>query len=566
MERFWTEKYQAGRHKEISIPEENLEDFFQARFKKFSHLLAFQSMGKKLTFNDVDIQSSQFASFLQKRFKIKKGDRVALLLPNTLQFIIASLGIFRLGAILCPLNPLYTSAELNKTLFTGVDEKGKGAVNPSLIITINKFAENIQHFVNEGKIENAIISEIGDCIGGLKGKVINFAFKHIKKEVPPFSIKNQVPFLDFLKYDTNFEKPTLAPNDTAILQFTGGTSGIIKAAILTHQNILSNVAQNINHIGLDNGDGRHWAPGDIFLGILPLFHIFALSTSFLTSIGLGYGVILIPNPRDINSVIKIWSKNKINITAGVNTLFMKLLNHKKFNKNFINFSNLKGVGSGGMAIQEKVARAFKNRTGIFTFTGYGLSETSPVISMQDRFKDDFSTSCGLPYASTDIKILSDESKELEIGKCGEICVKGPQVMKGYWQLEEETHKVFTKDGFFKTGDMGYLGHDGEIYLVDRKKDMINVSGLKVFPQEVENVANKHPGITESGVISEPDDSTGEKVVLFAVKKNKNLTVKDLLEFLRKELTAYKIPKTINFIEEIPKSPIGKILRRKLKKP
>ena len=317
--------------------------------------MAFQSMGKKITFQELDIQSSKFASFLQKSVKLK-GDRVALMMPNTLEFVIASIGIFRAGATLVPLNPLYTKNELRKVLFEGVDGKGKGATMPSLIISLNKFAENIQGFIKEGKVKKVVLSNIGDSIGGLKGSLINLAFKYLKKEVPPHSIKNYIPFLDYLNYDTNFKKPELNLKDRAVLQFTGGTSGTIKAATLNHGNLLSNITQNLDLIKLSNGDGRHWEPGDTFLGILPLFHIFALNVCFLSSIGLGYGVVLIPNPKDLDSILKTWSKNKINFIAGVNTLFQKLLEHKNFNKDFINFDNLKAICTGGMAIQEKVHR------------------------------------------------------------------------------------------------------------------------------------------------------------------------------------------------------------------
>ena len=564
MDKIWFDFYQKSREKNINVSEENLEEFLQERFDKFSNSVAFQSLGRELTFEELDTLSLKFASFLQKRCGVKKGDRVALLIPNILQFVVASLGIFRAGAVLCPLNPLYTKAEIKKLLWDGVDEKGKGAIRPKVIIALDKFAVNLQDFANNGDVENIVITKIGDLIGGLKGKVINFAFKHIKKEVQDYSINNEIPFLDFLNYDTNFDRPLMKISDDVVLQFTGGTSGTIKAATLTQKNILSNVYQNLNSVGVSTGDGKHWNKDDTFLGVLPLFHIYALNTSFLTCIGIGYKVVLVPNPRDLNSVVKTWSKNKITLTAGINTLFVKLLDHPKFNSKNIDFSGLKFLGSGGMAIHEKTYKALSKRTGIEITVGYGLSETSPVISAHDRFRKGYTSSVGLPYASTDIKILSDKNEELGIGEVGEICVKGPQVMKGYWGLKEETENAFTEDGYFRTGDIGYVGENGELYLVDRKKDMINVSGLKVYPQEIESVVNKHPSIIESGVISMPDDLTGEAVALFVVKKEDNLTEDEIIRYMKEELTNYKIPKMVTFIDEVPKSPIGKLLRRELR--
>ncbi len=564
MDKIWFNFYQDHREKEVHVDEKNIEEFIQKKFEKFSGKIAFESLGKKLKYDELDKYSLQFASFLQKKCGIKKGDRVALLIPNILQFIVASLGAFRVGAVLCPLNPLYTKPEIQKLLFDGVDGKGKGAIKPKIIIALDKFASNLEDFANNGDVENIVITKIGDLIGGVKGKIINFVFKHIKKEVPNYSIKNEIPFLDFLNYDTSIEKPKMDISDELILQFTGGTSGTIKAAVLTQKNVLSNIYQNLNSVTIDSGDNKHWTSEDSFLGILPLFHIYALNTSFLSAIGLGYKVILVPNPRDINSVVKTWAKNKVTITAGINTLFMKLLEHPKFNSNHINFSRLKALLSGGMAIQEKTYLALRERTGTEISVGYGLSETSPVLCMHDRFRKGYSSSVGLPHPSTDIKILSDKNEELGIGEIGEVCAKGPQVMKGYWDLEQETKDAFTKDGYFKTGDMGYIGINGELYLVDRKKDMINVSGLKVYPQEIESIVNKHPRIIESGAISTPDDVTGEAVALFVVKKDDNLTASDVIDYMKEELTNYKIPKVITFIEEVPKSPIGKLLRRELR--
>ena len=564
MGKIWFNFYQHGRKKEVHVDVENIEEFIQKRFKKFSGNIAFESLGKDLSYDELDKYSLQFASFLQKKCGIKKGDRIALLVPNILQFIVASLGAFRVGAVLCPLNPLYTKAEVKKLLFDGVDGDGKGAIKPKLIIALDKFASNLQEFANNGDVDNIVITKIGDLIGGVKGKIINFVFKHIKKEVPEYSIKNEIPFLDFLNYDTSIDKPKMDISDELILQFTGGTSGTIKAAVLTQKNVLSNIYQNLNSVTIDSGDGKHWTKEDTFLGVLPLFHIYALNTSFLSAIGLGYKVILVPNPRDINSIIKTWAKSKVSITAGINTLFMKLLEHPKFNKKHINFSRLKALLSGGMAIQEKTYLALRERTGTEISVGYGLSETSPVLCMHDRFRKGYSSSVGLPHASTDIKILSDKNEELAIGEIGEVCAKGPQVMKGYWDLEKETKDAFTEDGYFKTGDMGYIGINGELYLVDRKKDMINVSGLKVYPQEIESIVNKHPRIIESGAISTPDDLTGEAVALFVVKKDNALTASEIIDYMKEELTNYKIPKIITFIEEVPKSPIGKLLRRELR--
>jgi long-chain acyl-CoA synthetase len=567
MKKLWDKFYPAGVASTIYVKEKNLIEKLKKGMKKYPDKVVFHSMGKEMTSGEVDLLSTRFAASLQKRLGVKKGDRIALMLPNLLQFPIALLGIWKAGGIAIPLNPTYTKTELNKVLFLGVDGNGKGAAKPKVLITLNKFGSTVEDFAKENKIENIVMSEVGDLLKPLKGRLINFALKFIKKEIPTFKIENSVSFKSLLDNDENeLKEVDVSMEDIAILQLTGGTSGTIKAAKLTHSTLSYNLEQNIATNAVDIGDGRHWKSEDTSMVMLPAFHVFAMMTGILIPIRLSSRAILIPNPRDLDFILKTWSKYEINSTSGINTLFSKLVNRKEFNSKNINFKGLNLVFAGGMATDRNVAKKFKKITGRTLQVGYGLSETSPVIVGSTK-KCEFIPSCvGIPYPLTDIKLLGDKGEIVnDPSLTGEICVRGPQVMSDYWGLEDKHGEYFTECGYFRTGDIGKWDLEGRLYVVDRKKDMVNVSGLKVFPQEVENTANIHENIIESGVISIPDSQTGEAVMLFVVSNNDSLCSDDVKGHCRKHLAAYKIPKKVMFIDEVPKSQVGKLLRRELKK-
>ena len=527
----------------------SLLEFFDDSFNKFSNLISFESFGNPLKFKDLDRFSLRFASFFQNQLGLVKGDKIAIQMPNTLQYPIVLTGALRAGLIVVNTNPLYTSREMEYQF----RDSGVKA-----IVILANFAKNLERILNNTRIEHVIITELGDVLRGMKGHVVNFVVKRIKKMVPKYNIPGAIPFKSILrKADQKaYNRPEITGDDLAFLQYTGGTTGISKGAMLSHRNIIANLEQVAAWIRNEIVERE-----ETMITALPLYHIFALTINYLVMIKIGARNILITNPRDMKAFIKDLKRYKFSLFTGVNTLFNALLHQEEFRK--LDFSNFKLSVGGGMAVQNAVAKEWQKLTGIPLAEGYGLSETSPVVSVNPIDGTERIGTIGLPVPSTEVKILDDDGNELPVGETGEICVKGPQVMSGYWQMPEETKLVFHGE-WFRTGDIGAMDEDGFFRIVDRKKEMINVSGFNVYPNEIEDVVRSHPKVMEAGAIGVPDERSTEAVKIFVVKKDESLTEEELIQHCKENLTAYKRPKYIEFRNELPKSPIGKILRRMLK--
>jgi long-chain acyl-CoA synthetase len=510
-------------------------------------------MGKTLTYGELDAASRAFAAWLQSR-GIERGARVAIMMPNVLQYPVAIAAVLRAGCTVVNVNPLYKPRELEFQL------NDSGA---ETIIVLENFAHVLQQALPQTRVKHVVIASMGDMLGSLKGAVVNAVVRHVKKMVPAYRIPGAVRFNDALAAGRKlaFVKPDIGPEDIAFLQYTGGTTGVAKGAILLHRNLVANMLQvdvwYAPIIALPPPVERV-----IIVTALPLYHIFALTGCFLFGMRLGGVCLLIPNPRDIAGLIKEVAKYQVNSFPAVNTLYNALLNHPDFDK--LDWSMLKCAVGGGMAVQKTVAEAWMKATGRPIIEGYGLSETSPVLTCNRGDITEWTGTIGLPLPSTEISIRNDDGHELALGEQGEICARGPQVMPGYWQRPDETAKVMTEDGFFRTGDIGVMDEQGRVKIVDRKKDMITVSGFKVFPTEVEEVAMSHGGLMECAVIGVPDARSGEVAKLFAVKKQPELTEADLRHHLAARLASYKLPKHIEFRNDLPKSNVGKILRRALR--
>jgi len=526
----------------------SLVDLFNQCVERYSDLPAFENFEKVLTYKDIEKLTRNFAAFLQKK-GLKKGDRIAIQLPNTLQYPVALFGALRAGLTVVNTNPLYTSREMK--------EKFQDSGAQAIVIMAN-YAFNLEEIISSTEIKTVITTEIGDLVGGLKGALINFVVKRIKKMVPPFNIPGAIKFKDALAEGgkEKFTPVELTKNDIAFLQYTGGTTGVAKGAILRHKNILANVEQ-ISTWMLPTLVERK----EIVVTPLPLYHIFALTVNFFSFFNKGAKNILITDPRNIPHFIKEIKNCKFTAMTGVNTLFNAMLNNPDFHK--MNFSSLKVVVAGGMALQKAVAERWKKATGMAISEGYGLTETSPVLTANPIDGTERVGTIGLPLPSTEIMIADENGNEVPVGTTGEILAKGPQVMEGYWHKPEETALVFVND-WFKTGDLGFIDQDGFITIVDRKKDMIIVSGFNVYPNEIEQVAIMHPGVLEAGAAGGKDENGNEFMKLFIVKKDPNLTKMDVLKHCRENLTNYKIPKVIEFRDVLPKTNVGKILRRELK--
>ena len=524
-------------------------ELLESSFKKYGDKIAYENMGKSLTFIEVEKLSAQFADFLQNHAGLKKGDRIAIQMPNLLQWVVATFGAIRAGLIVVNTNPLYTAREM-KHQFT--DTKAK-----ALVILAN-FGQNLEKIVGDTQLETIVITEIGDLLGGFKKTLVNFVVKKVKKMVPPFKIDGAIKFNDALKKGAagNFKKPEIDNEDIAFLQYTGGTTGISKGAMLTHRNIIANMEQISAWMLPKLKEGV-----ETVITALPMYHIFALTVNCLAMLKIGATNILITNPRDMPAFIKTLKKFPFTVMTGVNTLFNGLLNQDEF-KN-VDFSKFKVAVGGGMAVQDSVAIKWKEITNVSLAEGYGLTETSPVLCCNPIDGNERIGTIGMPVPSTEIKILDDMGKEVPVGESGEICAKGPQVMKGYWEKPEETDNVF-QNGYFKTGDIGFINEDGYVKIVDRKKEMINVSGFNVFPNEVENVISAHDKVLEVGAIGITDPKSTEKVKVFIVKKDESLTEEEIIAYCKENMTAYKVPKAVEFRKELPKSNVGKILRRILK--
>jgi len=553
MERVWLKQYPAGVPADIDVTQyASLVALLEESFAKFVDRKAFICMDKSITYRDLDEMSLALAAYLQSK-GLAKGARVALMMPNVLQYPIATAAVLRAGYAVVNVNPLYTPRELEHQL------KDSGA---EAIVVLENFAHTVQQVLGRTAVKHVIIGSMGEMLG-LKGVIVNLVVRKVKKMVPAYSLPGAVSFNEAVTAGraVKFNKPNISPDDVAFLQYTGGTTGVSKGATLLHRNIVANVLQNDAWL-----QPALVAPPHVdqlfVVCALPLYHIFALTACYLLAVRAGGVNLLIPNPRDIPGFIKELQKYQVNSFPAVNTLYNGLMHHPDFRK--IDFSKLKISNGGGMAVQRPVAEQWKQITGCSIAEGYGLSETSPTLTCNPATAGEFNGSIGIPVPSTYISIRDDDGNELPFGGAGEICAKGPQVMAGYWNRPDETAKVMTADGYFRTGDVGVMSPDGYIRIVDRKKDMILVSGFNVYPNEIEEVIASHPGVLECAVIGVADDKSGEAVKAFIVKKDPNLTAEDIISFCRENLTAYKVPKHIEFRSDLPKTNVGKILRRQLR--
>jgi long-chain acyl-CoA synthetase len=549
----WLKHYPKGVPENIDISAHaSLVALFEDSFRRFAQRNAYLYMGKALTFAQLDLQSRNFANYLQT-LGLEPGARVAIMLPNVLQFPIAMIGALRAGCVVVNTNPLYTARELEHQL----NDSGS-----SVLIVLENFAHIFQSLQGKTRIKHVVVTSLGEHIG-LKGKIVDFVVRHVKKLVPQWNIPGHLSFAQALFKGSlqPAQTVTLNHDSVAFLQYTGGTTGVSKGAVLLHRNILANLEQV--DAWLAPALSRRPIEQLVFLCALPLYHIFALTSCAMVGLREGGTNILVPNPKDIAGFIKLLAQHpEIHIFPGVNTLFNALNHHPEFAK--VKLPNLLVTIGGGMAVQKPVAERWQTLTGTPIVEGYGLSETSPVACVNTTIIERYTGHIGLPVPSTEVRILADDGSEVALGSSGEIAIRGPQVMAGYWNKPQDTAEVMTADGFFKSGDIGLMDQDGYVKIIDRKKDMIVISGFKVFPNELEEVITLLPGVLECAAIGVPDEHTGEAVKLFVVKKDPTLTEQQLLAYCKEQLTNYKRPKQIVFKTELPKSNVGKILRRELR--
>ncbi len=553
MERIWLKQYPAGVPADIDATQySSLVELLEESFAKFADRKAFICMDKSISYRELDEMSQALAAYLQSR-GMPKGSRVALMMPNVLQYPISTAAVLRAGYSVVNVNPLYTPRELEHQL------KDSGA---EAIIVLENFASTVQQVLGKTSVKHVIVGSMGDLLG-FKGVIVNLVVRKVKKMVPAWSIPRAVAFNDAVAAGRGMklDKPKLTPDDVAFLQYTGGTTGVSKGATLLHRNIVANILQNDAWLQPALKKPPH--VDQLFIVCaLPLYHIFALTACFMLAMRAGGVNLLIPNPRDMPGFVKELQKYQVNSFPAVNTLYNGLLNTPGFDK--LDFSKLKTSFGGGMATQKPVAEKWLAVTGCALSEGYGLSETAPTLTCNPADTDKFSGSIGLPVPSTYLSIRDDDGKELPLGEAGEICAKGPQVMAGYWNRPDETAKVMTADGYFRTGDIGVMDEKGFTKIVDRKKDMILVSGFNVYPNEIEEVIAGHAGVLECAVIGVPDSKSGEAVKAFIVRKDPALTAEEVIKYCGTQLTAYKVPKQIEFRTELPKTNVGKILRRELR--
>lgn len=551
MEKPWFASYPAGVPHDINPDEyRSLIDFFDRHLNENADREAFSNFGQSLSYGELYTLSGYFAAYLQHCLGLERGDRVAIMMPNLLQYTVALMGILRAGMVVVNVNPLYTAPEVVHQL------QDAGA---KVVVVVANFAATMAEALPQlPLLDHIIVTELGDMLGRFRGAFFNFALKHIKKMVPPWEIPDAIPFKTVLTEGALQPVSTveIQPEDVAFLQYTGGTTGLAKGAILTHRNMVANVLQCSAWVSsIINRD-------DIVVAALPMYHIFSLTVCCLTFILLGAHCLLVTNPKDMKRFIKIMKTNKISVFIGVNTLFNGLLHEPEFTE--LDFSALKLTVAGGMAMQSSVAEQWHKVTGNHITEGYGLTEASPVVTINPVSNTYFTGAIGLPIPSTDVRIRDDEQRDLPLGEVGELWVKGPQVMRGYWQQPAETTNVIDAEGWLSTGDIARIDAQGYITIVDRKKDMILVSGFNVYPNEVEEVIASCPGVNEVAVIGLPSEQTGEMIKAFVVKEDPALTKKDILSFCKRNLTRYKLPKQIEFRESLPKTTVGKVLRRTLK--
>ena len=551
MDKIWLQSYPAGVPAEIDVDEfRSIGDLFEQGVRRFASRTAFVCMGKGITYGELDRLSAQFADYLQGELKLPAGARVALMMPNVLQYPVALFGALRAGYTVVNVNPLYTARELEHQLCDAGAET---------IVVVENFAHTLDQVRARVPIRHVVVTSLGEMLGFPKSLLVDFVVRRIKKMVPAWRLDGAVRFSDALSRGASHHLQTVevGQEDIAFLQYTGGTTGVAKGAILTHRNILANLQQAHAWIRpfLQEGD-------EVVITALPLYHIFSLTANCLTFFKIGATNVLITNPRDIPGFVKELGKHRFTAITGVNTLFNALLNNADFAR--LDFSRLHVALGGGMAVQKAVAEKWRKVTGVALVEAYGLTETSPAVTINPLDLPAFNHSIGLPVPSTEISIRDDSDIEQPIGQRGELCVRGPQVMRAYWQRPEDTARAFTADGFLRTGDIAVIDDKGFVSIVDRKKDMILVSGFNVYPNEVEDVVASHPGVIEVAAIGVPDERSGEAVKVFVVRKDPKLTEAALIAYCHENMTGYKVPRRVEFRDELPKSNVGKILRRELR--
>lgn len=532
----------------MTVHEHTALALFENAFKHYAERPAFTCLGHTVSFGEIDRLSANFAAYLHHRLKLQPGDRIALQMPNIIQYPIAVYGALRAGLVIVNVNPLYTSRELKHQL----NDSGAKA-----LVVLANVAGEVAQVIEETPVEHVLVTEIADFMPWPKRTLINLIVKHIKKMVPAFTFSHSTPFLEAIKQGENFSKPSAEaqPDDLLALQYTGGTTGIAKGAMLTQHNLFSNSQQTKEHLPELFFDSEiHAAP-------LPLYHIYAFNLHMIAGFSSGAHSLLIPNPRDLDSLFKALKPFKFTVFVGINTLFNAMLHHPKFAE--LDFSALKVTSAGGMALTSETARRWYEKTGCSVSEGYGLTETSPIVSANPCGAIQTGT-IGIPLPRTEVKVVDRHGEILPCNEAGELCVRGPQVMKGYWQRSDSTADVLDSSGWLKTGDIALIQDDGYIKIVDRKKDMIIVSGFNVYPNEIEDVAMLHEDVLEAAVIGVPSSAGGEKVKAFIVAESEGLKEEDLIEHFKEHLTAYKVPKIIEFRESLPKTNVGKILRRELR--
>lgn len=548
----WLSQYETGVPETINLDGYNsLCDIFNSSCDRFPERIAYSNMGAKLSYAEVDELSKQFAAWLQDEFKLQKGDRVALMLPNVLQYPVALFGTLRAGGIVVNVNPMYSPRELEHQL----NDSGAEA-----IIILENFAHTLEKVIDKVSLKQIIVTSVGDLFPFPKSKVINFMVSKVKHMVPKWHLDNYIRFNKLLAKgkQLSFNPVELQREDIAFLQYTGGTTGVSKGVMLNHKNLLANVMQCVLWADRSLSDEEP----TIAIAALPLYHIFALTLAFFMPLKYGHEVMLITNPRDFRGFINMIKNVKFTTMVGVNTLFNAMLNTEGFNE--VDFSKLKLTIGGGMAVTQDVAQRWSQVTGNHITQGYGLTETSPMVTANPLHLKEFNGSIGVPVPSTEIAVMDNAGNQLAVGEDGEICIRGPQVMEGYWQRPEETEKVFFEGGWFRSGDIGHMDEKGFIYLADRKKDMILVSGFNVYPNEVEDALTLHAEIVEAAVVGMQHEEKGEVVKAYIVRGSNDLTEETILEHCREHLTGYKVPKHIEFRSELPKSNVGKVLRRELR--
>jgi long-chain acyl-CoA synthetase len=551
VEKIWLKSYPPGVPEQVPAPQfRSIREMIEQSFQEYPDNAAYTNMGTTITYRDLDELSIRFACFLQKDLELTRGERVAIMLPNILQYPVAMCGAFRAGLVVVNVNPLYTARELKHQL---VDSGAR------CIVILENFAHILDEIIDDTDVEHVITTGVGDLLKFPKNLLVNFVLRHVRREVPRYRLPNSVTFRHALNAGANeqLSHVEIGLADIAYLQYTGGTTGVSKGAMLSHRNMVYNVEQSICW----QGDAYDGVEPLVAITALPLYHIFSLQGNCLLVMAQGGLNVLITNPRDMPGFVKEISKFKFNLLTGVNTMFAGLLNTPGFKD--IDFSPLRVVVGGGMAVQPAVARQWREVTGKPILQGYGLTETSPA-AVCNRIDDEFTGSIGLPIPSTEVMIAADDGNELPLGEIGEICIKGPQVMEGYWQRPAETAEVMLPGGWLRTGDIGRMDEAGFIYIEDRKKDMILVSGFNVYPNEIENVVVEMDGILEAAAIGVADEKSGEVVKVFAVRTNESVTEQHIIDHCRENLTGYKRPKLVEFRDELPKTNVGKILRRALR--